>query len=94
MPPTVIVNPTSGSPAPESGLRVALGGLAGKTVGFFSNNKPNAAAVLGRIEELLSERFGIAARRYAKPVPSLAADAALLDEIGRDCDAVVVAGFD
>jgi hypothetical protein len=94
VPPTVIVNPTSGSPVPETGLRVALGDLAGKTVGFFSNNKPNAGALLERVEELLHERFGIAARRYVKAVPSLAADASLLDDIRRDCDAVVVAGFD
>jgi len=92
--PIVIVNPTSGSPAPEKGLRVSLDDLAGKTVGFFSNNKPNAAVVLERLEELLRERFGIVARRYLKSVPSLGADAPLLDEIRRDCHAVLVAGFD
>ncbi len=47
MTPTIIINPTSGAPAPAGGLRVVLEGLAGKTVGFFSNNKPNAAVVLG-----------------------------------------------
>jgi len=92
--PIVIVNPTSGSPAPEKGLRVSLDDLAGKTVGFFSNNKPNAAVVLERLEELLRERFGIVARRYLKSVPSLGADAPLLDEIRRECQAVLVAGFD
>jgi hypothetical protein len=92
--PIVIVNPTSGSPAPEKGLRVSLDDLTGKTVGFFSNNKPNAAVVLERLEELLHERFGIVARRYLKAVPSLGADAPLLDEIRRDCQAVLVAGFD
>lgn len=94
MSPIVIVNPTSGSPAPETGLRISLDDLAGKTVGFFSNNKPNAAVVLERLEELLRERFGIVARRYSKAVPSLGADAPLLDEIRRDCHAVLVAGFD
>ena len=94
MPPIVIVNPTSGSPAPGPGLRVALDNLAGKRVGFFSNNKPNAAAVLERVEELLHERFGIRARRYAKDAPALAAEPELLDRIRHECDAVVVAGFD
>ena len=94
MSPIVIVNPTSGSPAPEKGLRVSLDDLAGKTVGFFSNNTPNAAVVLERLEELLRERFGIVARRYLKSVPSLGADAPLLDEIRRECQAVLVAGFD
>jgi len=56
--PSVIVNPTSGSPVPEGGVRVVLDGLSGKRVGFFSNNKPNAGVVLERIEELLHRRFG------------------------------------
>lgn len=94
MPPSVIVNPTSGSPAPDTGPRVVLDGLAGRRVGFLSNNKPNAGVVLERLEDLLHRRFGIVARRYLKPVPSLGAEAPLLDEIRRECDAVVIAGFD
>jgi hypothetical protein len=92
--PSVIVNPTSGSPAPEGGVRVVLDGLSGRRVGFFSNNKPNAGVLLEQLEELLQRRFGIVARRYLKPVPSLGAEVSLLDEIRRDCDAVVIAGFD
>jgi hypothetical protein len=91
---TFIVNPTSGAPAAGGSLRRVLDNLAGRTVGFFSNNKPNAAALLERLEELLRERFDVTARRYAKQVPSLAADTDLLDAITRDCDAVVIAGFD
>lgn len=94
MPSIVVVNPTSGSPVPAAGLRVALGSLSGASVGFFSNGKPNADVVLLRVEELLCQRFGIAPRRYCKPAPSLGAEPALLDEIRRDCQAVVVAGFD
>lgn len=90
----MIVNPTSGVGATAGSLRNVLGDLRGRTIGFFSNNKPNAAAVLERLDELLTERFGIVARHYAKNVPSLGADGVLLDEIARDCDAVVIAGFD
>ena len=89
-----MVNPTSGAAAAGRPLRAVLDGLAGRTVGFFSNNKPNAAALLERLEELLGERFTLSARRYVKAVPSLAADTDLLDEIARDCEAVVIAGFD
>ncbi len=91
---TFVVNPTSGAAAAAKSLRAVLDGLAGRTVGFFSNNKPNAAALLERLEELLGERFGVVGRRYAKQVPSLAAETDLLDAIARDCDAVVIAGFD
>ena len=91
---TFVVNPTSGAAATVRSLRAVVDGLAGRTVGFFSNNKPNAAAMLERLEALLGDRFGITGRRYAKQVPSLGAEMALLDEIARDCDAVVIAGFD
>jgi hypothetical protein len=89
-----VVNPTSGAATAVRSLRAVLDGLAGHTVGFFSNNKPNAAAILERLEVLLGERFGVTGRRYAKQVPSLGAEMALVDEIARDCDAVVIAGFD
>jgi hypothetical protein len=89
-----VVNPTSGAPAASESLHAVVDGLAGRTVGFFSNNKPNAAALLERLEELLSEQFTVTPRRYGKPVPSLAAETDLLDAIARDCDAVVIAGFD
>jgi hypothetical protein len=49
---------------------------------------------LSALKELLGDRFGIRARCYVKYVPSIAAEGALLDEIARDCDAVVIAGFD
>ena len=90
----MLVNPTSGAAATVGSLRRVLADLTGRTIGFFSNNKPNAAAVLERLEEQLRDRFAIVGRRYAKSVPSLAADGSLLDEIARDCDAVVIAGFD
>ncbi len=89
-----VVNPTSGAAGAGGSLRVVLDRLAGRTVGFFSNNKPNAAAILERLEERLGERFGVVARRYVKQVPSLAAETDLLDAIARDCEAVVIAGFD
>jgi len=90
----MVVNPTSGLDARTSSLRKVLPDLHGRRIGFFSNNKPNAATLLERLEEQLHERFGIVGKHYAKSVPSLAADGPLLDEIARDCDAVVIAGFD
>jgi hypothetical protein len=90
----VVVNPTSGAGAAGGLARPVVDDLAGRTVGFFSNNKPNAAAVLERIEALLAARHGITGRRYAKAVPSLGAEADLLDAMARECDAVVIAGFD
>ena len=90
----IVLNPVSLPPAPVENLGARLPDLAGKTVGFFNNNKPNADAVLARVADRLIARFGIAARHYNKGVPSLQAPEELLDEVATDCDAVVVAAYD
>ena len=70
---------------------MAVDGVKGKAVGFLSNNKPNADVVLGRVAARLAERFGTVARHYNKGVPSLCAAETLIEEIVRDCQAVVLA---
>jgi hypothetical protein len=90
----IFVNPT-GTPRDRSDdIRVALTDLAERRVGFLGNTKPNANVLLGRVEEALSERFGIAARHYVKTSPSVPAEAELLDDVARHCEAVVVASLD
>ena len=68
--------------------------LPGRRVGFLGNTKPNADVLLGRVEEVLAERFGITPRHYVKAGPSVPAAVDLLDEVARQCEAVVVASLD
>lgn len=91
---TIVLNPISMPPPPADNLGARLSDLAGATVGFFSNNKPNADIVLRRVAEVLAERFGIVAKHYNKGVPSIEAPVEMLDEAGEDCQAVVLAAFD
>jgi hypothetical protein len=91
MAPIIALNPVSPGPGISTRTRPALAELSGKTVGFLSNNKPNADALLGRMAARLADRFRISARHYNKGAPSLPAPEALLEEIGRDCHAVVLA---
>jgi len=87
----IALNPVSRAPGLGGERGRGLSGLAGKTVGFLSNNKPNAGVVLGRVAARLDERFGIAARHYNKGIPSLCAAEELIEEIVRGCQAVVLA---
>jgi hypothetical protein len=87
----IALNPLSHGPGLAGRHAPGLSDLAGKSVGFLSNNKPNADAVLGRVAALLADRFRISPRHYNKGAPSLPAPDALLEEVGRDCHAVVLA---
>jgi len=93
MSPIVVMNPISSPPPPEA-FGSALPTLAGATVGFFSNNKPGAAVLLGRIAAALEERFAIEAKFFTKEVPSLEAAPDLLRTCSQSCRAVVLAAYD
>ncbi len=88
---TTVLNPVAGpSPAlSESGL--GLDSLEGKRLGFLSNNKPNSEVLLEAVAKPLSQRLGVSIRGYNKGVPSLNAPAELLEQIDKECDAVVLA---
>jgi hypothetical protein len=90
----IALNPVSVPPPPMAERRTRLGDLPGKTIGFLSNNKPNADALLQRLAGTLQARFAIVAKHYNKGVPSLEAPRELLVEIGRDCQGVVLAVYD
>jgi hypothetical protein len=89
----VVLNPTSGPP-PSEALAGRLSSLRGATVGFFSNNKPNADVLLERTAAALKQRFGIEPLFYTKRVPSLEADPELLRACGEAAHAVVLAAYD
>jgi len=89
----VAMNPTSSPPPPEAfGQR--LESLRDATVGFFSNNKPNADVLLERTATALRARFGITPRFFTKNVPSLEAGSDLLRSCRETCHAVVLAAYD
>lgn len=89
----VVLNPTASPPPPEAGGR-RLDSLRGATVGFLSNNKPNADVLLERTAAALQARFSIAPLFFTKPVPSLEAGEELLGRCGEACHAVVLAALD
>lgn len=90
---TVVMNPTSPPPPPEA-LGHRLETLRGARVAFFSNNKPNADALLVRTAAALEARYGIAPVWFTKEIPSLEAGEELIGRCAAACDAAVLAAFD
>ncbi|MGD0275344.1 MAG: hypothetical protein ABSB79_04685 [Syntrophales bacterium] len=91
---TIVLNPVS-FPLPSAGIaQVYLGDLTGKTIGFLSNNKPNADILLQCLAGRLQERFGIIVKHYNKGIPSLEIPRELLSEISKNCQGVVLAAYD
>ena len=88
----VVLDPTSGpvveratrAPRPES--------LKGKRVGFLDNSKANSDKILRYLDEMLRERYGIAASMHRrKPTASRVVPDDTLEEMLRECDLVVPA---
>jgi hypothetical protein len=77
---------------PRLELAPRLGSLAGRTVGFIGNLKPNCDVLLHTTEDLLTSRRGVAETVYREKIScSIGAPEEILDEIAGRCDAAVVA---
>lgn len=83
--------PRAGDAVPAL-VQTALRGLAGATVGFIDNAKPNFNHLADDIAELLQARYGVAkVIKRRKPSASLPADPAVIAALSLECD-VVIAG--
>lgn len=90
----ILFDPT----APRAGeagpvvAQTAQRGLAGATVGFIDNAKPNFNHLADDLAELLLARYGVAkVIKRRKPSASLPADPAVIAALSLECD-VVIAG--
>lgn len=74
--------------AKESPIAPRPDDLGARVIGFLDNTKQNTDAFLGRIEELLRQRFRPSEIvRWRKEHSALPAD--FIDELARQCDAVI-----
>lgn len=77
---------------PSAASRPALSALAGTTVGFIDNAKPNFQYLVDDLAELLQSRYGVArVIKSRKSSASLPADPAVIEALSGECD-VVIAG--
>ena len=79
-----------GPPAPR-----VLDGLAGKTVGFIDNAKPNFHNLVDDLAELLVSRYGVArVIKRKKRAASVPAPEAVYQEFADQCDLVIAGSGD
>jgi len=75
--------------------RRELSTLRGKVIGFIDNTKPNFDYLADDLGELLVEKYGVARIvRRRKGNSGSAASEAIIQEIVRECDAVVTGSGD
>ena len=87
----VLVDPTTLPIVPEFEGAPRLEDLNDKRVGVIDDSKVNAKEYLEQLTGLLDERFGITSIKYhAKPSASKPADPAVISEMAKECDYVIV----
>ena len=72
----------------------SLDGLAGKTVGFIDNAKPNFNHLVDDLGELLTSRYGVAAVVKHRKSGQVPVEEAVLKEFTERCDAVITGSGD
>jgi hypothetical protein len=73
----------------------ALTSLAGKTVGFIDNAKPNFNVLVDDLGELLTSKYGVArVLKRRKPSASIPARPEIVSELSDACDLVITGSGD
>ncbi|HEX2825879.1 MAG TPA: hypothetical protein VHP37_06005 [Burkholderiales bacterium] len=76
-------------------LRKALGAVAGKTIGFIDNSKPNFNHLVEDVSQFLLEKHGVASVvKRRKRSASEGAPEAMMKELVEQVDAVVTGSGD
>ena len=73
----------------------ALPGLAGRTIGFIDNAKPNFEFLVDDLAELLMDRYGAASViKRAKRGAAMPAPEGIIDELSKQCELVITGSGD
>jgi hypothetical protein len=92
---TLIYDPVAPCVTPAQGSRRSLDTLAGKTIGFIDNSKPNFNHLVEHLGALLTAKHGVSnivVRR--KRSASQGASEAVMNELVEQCDAIVTGSGD
>ena len=86
-----LVDPTTEPVVPEFAGAPRLVDLKNKRIGVIDDSKVNAKEWLKELTDILDARYGIASIKYhAKPSASKPADPAIVEELAKECDYVIV----
>ena len=91
----LVYDPVAPCLAQPAQPRRALDGLAGKTIGFIDNSKPNFHHLVDDLAELLVQKHGVAkVIKRRKHSASIGAPEAVMAELVAQCDAVITGSGD
>ena len=86
-----LVDPTTEPVVPEFAGAPRLVDLKNKRIGVIDDSKVNAKEWLKELTDILDARYCIASIKYhAKPSASKPADPAIVEELAKECDYVIV----
>ncbi len=100
MPTTLVYDPTAAFVEQSPGLtldnaRYSLKSLSGKVVGFIDNSKPNFNNLVDAISQNLIERYGVKeVIKRRKPMASIPATSAVMQELVERCDLIITGSGD
>lgn len=89
-----MLDPTGGerTSAMITTLAPRVPSLRGRTLALVDNGKPNGAALLGALAEVLTAQHGLGDHRfYVKPSPATPIDDSMRATIARECDVALAA---
>jgi hypothetical protein len=90
-----VCHPAAEDVAEPQCLAPRLGSLQGRTVGLIDNHKRNANVYLEELGRLLQETYGVSrVVTYRKISQSMPTPDAVLDQLARECDAIIHAVAD
>jgi hypothetical protein len=85
-----VLDPTAPDRTQGQQPRRTLASLEGKVAGFIDNSKPNFEYLAADLGELLRSRYGVkSVVTHRKHVASVAASAAVMEDLRARCDFVI-----
>jgi len=90
----IVYDPTASPRIIGAELAARPDALAGRTVGILDNGKANAGLLMGAVVDLLRERHGVADVIVRKKPVAGPAPARAVEDLVRECAAVLVGSAD
>ena len=91
----LIFDPSAKREEEPQRLRRTLAGLAGTTIGFIDNAKPNFNTLVDDMAERLASNYGVrSVLKHRKRGASMPAPRAMIDELAEQCSLVITGSGD
>jgi len=91
----LILDPAARASRAVAATKQMSGGVAGRTIGFIDNTKPNFDVLVDDMAELLVREYGARAIvKHRKRAPSMGAGELVMQDVQEKCDLVITGSGD